>query len=99
MSALGCRPRQNVDLPCGIGAHEYSSLGIYRNGYGPEALIWAAADVLVRHDVNQCRRAGGWLYRLPVGEVDYAKLVSNCWLTVPWLFLSAIFSTTRTDTE
>lgn len=82
-STLGCRPRQNVDLSGGIRAHKHSSLGIERNTDGPEALVRAAADVLIRHDVDQRRRAGGWLYRLPVGEVDNSELVPNCWLTVP----------------
>lgn len=82
-STLGRRPRQNVDLPRGIRAHKHSPLGIDSNTNGPEALVRAASDVLVRHDVDECRRAGGRLYGLPVGEVDDAELVPNCWLTIP----------------
>lgn len=74
---------QNINLPSGIRAHEDSALGIYRNRDGPEAVVWAAANILVRHDVNQRRCASGWLHRLSVGELDYADLVSNRWLTIP----------------
>lgn len=74
---------QNINLPSGIRAHEHSALGIYGNRDGPEAVVWAAPNILVRHDINQRRCASGWLHRLSVGELDYADLVSDCWLTVP----------------
>lgn len=82
LSLLG-RRMQNINLTSGVRAHEHPALGIYRNRDGPEAVVRAAANILVRHDINQRRCTSGWLYRLSVCELDYADLVSNCWLTIP----------------
>lgn len=83
VSPLGCRPLQNIDLPSGIRAHKHPPLGIDCNPDGPEAAVWATSNILVRHDINQCRRARGWLHRLSVGEPDYPELVPDRWLAVP----------------